>query len=299
MKRNFVDFVADLGRTLNFTKSNFYDINGLFVEKLPNQRYHLHLYSRDLKFSDKLKRVAMDSSDNLFKTIRVNNNNVLVALLPKNNSIYKIKPMEENNRYKERIIQFTTGLNRTILDVLLMTKIKKYPIEYIVCNRQDTFIAFERGTDAVLAMGELKDQQIEAFFTNNVAYVEYVDNTANDLQQGDANLQITANNNSRVVYDTNANQRTRRYRQRTQYANNNRSDNRNHRASGARQRNEINNNPYQRNRQARFIENVQQSTRRREFRSQGRVINNCRRNNNNQSFNPNNYKVVLVPKRRR
>jgi hypothetical protein len=298
MKRNFVDFVADLGRTLNFTKSNFYDVNGLFVEKLPNQRYHLHLYSRDLQFSDKLRRVALDSRDNLFKTIRVNNNNVLVALLPQNNSIYKIKPMEDNNIHKERIIQFTTGLNRTILDVLLMTKIKKYPIEYIVCNRQDTFIAFERGTDAVLAMGELKDQQIEAIFTNNVAYVEYVDNTANELQQGEANLQITANNNSRVVYDINANQRTRRDSHRRQYANNNGSSNRGHRANGARQRNEINNHPYQRNRQARFNENVQQSTRRQEFRAQGRVINNRRRNDNNQPFNPNNYKLVLVPKRR-
>lgn len=170
----------EIGKQLKFTKSSFKDVNGLFVQYLPNSRYHLHIYSRDSQLAEKLSAIAKPSADQHFKTLEIGRNNVLFAVPPFNNSFYRVRLMQHGDPLHERVIQFTTGPNRFIMDILLLVDITKHPIDYIVCNRDTSFIGFKNGTDAMLVMDILRTHSIIATLSTSTAYVQYMENNNNN-----------------------------------------------------------------------------------------------------------------------
>ncbi|KAL7010473.1 hypothetical protein ACKWTF_004116 [Chironomus riparius] len=174
-KRTVKDFVATLCRQLNFTRTNYKEINGIFVENLQNNRYHLHVYPKSDEFKEGLKNAAKTTSDPHYLSIEINKTNSLFIMPPFNNSVYRVFPMERTCELFEKVIEFTTGIHQTIMDVLLIIDNHKYKILYIVCNRAKTYIAFHNGTDAMEMMELLRSQQYSPKFASCYAKVIYVD----------------------------------------------------------------------------------------------------------------------------
>ncbi|KAL7033484.1 hypothetical protein ACKWTF_007601 [Chironomus riparius] len=196
-KKSIKDVIVDIGKQLKFTKSSFKEINGVFVEYLPTSRYHLHIYSRDVNFSAHLNGIAKSSADENFKTIEICKSNILFVSPPYNNSAYSVKLMRSSDQFYEKVIKFATGPNRSIIDILLLIDVIKHPVHYIVCNRDDSYICFKEGTDAVLAIDLLRSNQIHAIYSNSTAYVEYINERANIAgiiaQRADNNPRININ----------------------------------------------------------------------------------------------------------
>ena len=133
-KRTVKDFIGSVCRQLNFTRSNYKDINGLFMENLQNNRFHLQIYSRITDFMESLKNIGKSTS--ILITCLWSRTNHLFKLPPYNNSIYKLFPMEQY----EKVIEFSTGINQTIMDILLLIDTNKYKLKYIVCTRSRSFL---------------------------------------------------------------------------------------------------------------------------------------------------------------
>ena len=174
-KRTVKDFIATICRQLNFTRTNYKEINGIFVENLQNNRYHLHIYPRGDEFKEGLKNVAKTTSDPNYLSIEINKTNHLFVMPPANNSVYRVFPMDKNCELFEKVIEFTTGVHQTIMDVLLLIDNHKYKIVYIVCNRAKSYIAFQNGTDAMEMMELLRSQQFAPRFASFYAKVTYVE----------------------------------------------------------------------------------------------------------------------------
>ena len=172
-KKSIKDVIVDIGKQLKFTKSNFKEINAIFVQDLATSRYHLHLYSRDVNFPAQLNAIAKSSADENFKTIEICKSNVLYVTPPHNSSVYDVRLMANTDEFHEKVIKFNTGPNRSIIDMLLLIDVNKHPIHYIVCNRDNTYVCFKDGTDAVLVIDLLKSNQINANYSISTAYIKY------------------------------------------------------------------------------------------------------------------------------
>lgn len=300
--------IVDIGKQLKFTKSSYKEINGLFLEELQNSRYHLHLYSRDENFGTLLNTIAKPSSEKDFKTIEICKNNYLFIIPPFNNSVYNVRPLVRNDVLFEKVIQFPTGPGRTILDILLLIDVVKYPIHYIVCNRDDTFIAFKEGTDALLVMELLKSSNIHANLSSSYATVNYVEAGENQVPEMVVEtpvLQVTANNNFRTVRSAVRPINQRQFRRNASFSqrrhqNNNSNVRNNNRGrmqgNGRNWQNQHNNHrsQVQQNRQALQNHRFQQN-RRYQRASQQNSMRNVRINVPNQ-VNPNDYNIIFVPK---
>lgn len=195
-RRTVKEFIGSICRKLNFTRSNYKEINGLFVESLNNNRFHLHVYARDDEFKEKLESAGRPTSDPNYLSMEINNTNNLFVLPPFNNSVYRVFPMERNCELYEKVIEFTTGVHQTIMDVLLLVESNKFKIRYVVCNRAKTFIAFYNGTDAMEMMEILRSQHFSTKFASCYAKFVYVEGN-NQLQVNDPprNIQPRQNNN--------------------------------------------------------------------------------------------------------
>lgn len=178
-KRTVKDFIGTICRQLNFTRTNYKDINGLFVENLPNNRYHLHVYSRNDDFKQQLQSIAKSTNSPNYLSVEINKINHLVILPPINHSIYRVHQMERDCELYEKVIEFTTGAHKTIMDILLMIDINKYKIQYVVCNRTKTFIALQNGTDAMEMMELLRSQHFTPRFATCYAKITYVEGNVN------------------------------------------------------------------------------------------------------------------------
>lgn len=195
-KRTVKDFIGSICRQLNFTRSNYKDINGLFVENLQNNRFHFHIYSRSNDFMESLKNIGKSTSDPNYMSLEINRTNHLFLLPPHNNSIYRLFPMERTCEQYEKVIEFSTGINQTIMDILLLIDTSKYKIKYIVCTRSRSFVEFFNGTDAMEIMELLRSQHLSPKFSTCYAKVIYVENNAS-LQEANPpqnNNQLRINN---------------------------------------------------------------------------------------------------------
>ncbi|KAL7028341.1 hypothetical protein ACKWTF_005807 [Chironomus riparius] len=175
-RRTVKEFVGSICRKLNFTRSNYKDINGLFVENLQNNRYHLHVYTRNDEFIQGLKNIGKSTSDPNYMSLEINRTNHLFLLPPYNNSSYKLFPMERNCEQYEKVIEFSTGINQTIMDILLLIDTNKYKIKYIVCTRTRSYVEFFNGTDAMEILELLRTQQYNPKFSSCYAKIIYVEN---------------------------------------------------------------------------------------------------------------------------
>ena len=164
---------------MNFTRSNYKDINGVFVENLPNSRYHLHIYARNEEINEGLRRISTRNNDANFLSLEINKSTHLVALPPFNNSTYKIYPLERDNDLFEKVVEFSTGIQQTIMDILLLIDTKNVKFSYIVCNRAKTYIAFNNGTDAMEFMELLRSQQYSPKLSTFYARLTYVEDNNN------------------------------------------------------------------------------------------------------------------------
>jgi hypothetical protein len=201
-RRDIKDLIADIGRLLDFTKSNYHDINGVFLEFTQNERYHAYLYSRDDNFASRLVTKASDTDNNKFKSLNINKHNIVFAVPPHHKAIYSIVDMEMDSAMKEKVIQFATGPTRTILDIMCIIDTKQYPIQYLVCNRANTFVAYVNGTDAILVAEKLRKLQIETLFSTSFAVIEYPEDEpvlepmSQQRQQVSRNIQRNNSNGS-------------------------------------------------------------------------------------------------------
>lgn len=182
-KRTVKDFIGSICRQLNFTRTNYKEINGIFVEKLQNNRFHLHIFSRSDEIKEGLQNIGKSTSDPNYLSIEINKINHLFVMPPFNNSVYRVLPMERNCEFFEKVIEFTTGINQTIMDVLLLIDTNKYKILYLVCNRAKTFIAFQNGTDAMEMMELLRSQHFSPKFASCYAKLLYVEESNQPRQQ--------------------------------------------------------------------------------------------------------------------
>lgn len=174
-RRTVKDFIGSICRKLNFTRSNYKEINGVFVESLNNNRYHLHVYARDDEFKDKLETAGKSTSDPNYRSMEINNTNHLFVLPPFNNSVYRVYPMERHCEFYEKVVEFTTGVHQTIMDVLLLIESNKFKIRYVVCNRARTFIGFYNGTDAMEMIEILRTQNYSPKYASCYAKFVYVE----------------------------------------------------------------------------------------------------------------------------
>ena len=195
-KRTVKDFIGSICRQLNFTRSNYKDINGLFMENLQNNRFHLHIYSRNNDFMESLKNIGKSTSDPNYMSLEINRTNHLFILPPYNNSIYKLFPMERNCEQYEKVIEFSTGINQTIMDILLLIDTNKYKLKYIVCTRSRSYVEFFNGTDAMEIMELLRTQQYNPKYSSCYAKIIYVENNASlpEANPPQNNNQISINN---------------------------------------------------------------------------------------------------------
>lgn len=196
-RRTVKDFIGSVCRKLNFTRSNYKEINGLFVESLNNNRYHLHIYARDDEFKEKLENAGKPTSDPNYFSMEINSANNLFVLPPFNNSVYRVFPMERTSELFERVLEFTTGVHQTIMDILLLIEAHKFKFMYVVCNRAKTYIAFYNGTDAMEMMEVLRSQQYSPRFASCYAKFVYMEGPENVCRREPArDLQFPHNNNS-------------------------------------------------------------------------------------------------------
>ena len=161
-----------MGRKLNFTRSNYKDINGLFAEALPNQRYHLYIYTRNTEIHQQLRDAAKQTSDQNYLSLEMNKMNNLFILPPFCDQIYRVQALNQHHELYEKVIEFPTGPNNTMIDLLNMIDTKKYRMNYIVCNREKSFISFRDGIDAIEAVNILRHQNIVASFANCYAHID-------------------------------------------------------------------------------------------------------------------------------
>ena len=186
-RRSVKDFIMSICRKLNFTRINHQTIGAIFLENLPNSRYHLHIYERENQLKEGLKKSSVPSTDNNFHTLNLNGANHLYILPPFNRSTYRVKPLTQDDELFEKVIEFKTGIQQTLIDVMLTINTNIYKIQYIVCTREKTFIAFFNGTDAAEVINNLKQQNINAVLSSHFAYIEYIDEIqhieANDVQE--------------------------------------------------------------------------------------------------------------------
>ena len=171
-KKSIKDFITDLGRKLNFTNSSYRDVNGLFVEALPNQRYHLFIYTRNNDIHQQLRQAAKPTSDQNYLSLEMNKMNNLFILPPFSNTIYRVQALNQQHELHEKVIEFTTGARTNILDILNLIDCKKYRINYIVCNREKSFVCFRDGIDAIEGVDILRRQNIFASFANCYAHLD-------------------------------------------------------------------------------------------------------------------------------
>lgn len=295
-RRNAKDVLVTLGKKLEFVHSSYKDINGLFVEPIENNRFHLFLYSRDENFGERLKAVSITNNQR-FYTLNNSNYNVMFSLPETNLATYKLAGLEPGHDLYEKVIQFSTGAHRNILDLLLAVDVTRHPIKYIVSNRENSFIAFSSGTDAVLVMAKLRTMKIESAFSTMYAYVDLpIDRIAEEQQamEVDAQIhQVRAPNRRRNVANHNNNTR--------QHDRGNHLQNDTNRRDMPRQRNN-NRQPFRQEQQARdftapYRGRVQQAFRG-PFRGRGRNNNRGRQIQVHvpRNYSPNDYNIVFVPR---
>jgi len=98
--------------------------------------------------------------------------NNLFIVPPFCNQIYRVQAMNQQHELFEKVIEFSTGANNNIIDILNIIDTRKYRINYIVCNREKSFIAFRDGIDAFEGMNILRNQNIFASFANCYAHID-------------------------------------------------------------------------------------------------------------------------------
>ena len=182
--------MGSICRQLNFTRSNYKEINGLFVEKLQNNRFHLHIYSRNDDIKTQLENIGRSTlNDPNYFSLQINNVNHLFVVPPFNNSVYRLYPMERNCEFFEKVIEFSTGIHQTIMDIMLLIDTNKFKIQYIVCNRAKSYIAFYNGTDAMEVIELLRSQHYNPKFATCYAKIFYVDDNQPQLNVQQPNVQ--------------------------------------------------------------------------------------------------------------
>ncbi|KAL7034923.1 hypothetical protein ACKWTF_008182 [Chironomus riparius] len=174
-RRSIKDLVSSICRKLQFTSSGYKDINGLFIEKLVNNRYHLHMYTRNEEIHHKLRELAKKTSDENYLSLELNRINHLFTLPPFNNVTYKVDQMNRDHELFEKVLEFKTGSRQTIMDVMLAVDIQRHRINYIVCNREKTYICFCEGTDAIEVQNKLRIDGVIATYSNCYAHIEYLE----------------------------------------------------------------------------------------------------------------------------
>jgi len=181
-KRTVKDFIGSICRQLNFTRTNYKEINGIFVENLQNNRYHLHVYPRSDEIKEGLQQIGKATSDANYLSVEINKVNHLFIMPPFNNSVYRVFPLDRTCELFEKVIEFSTGVHQTIMDILLLIDTSKYKILYLVCNRAKTYIAFNNGTDAMEMMEILRSQHFSPKFSNCYAKLIYVEGDQSQQQ---------------------------------------------------------------------------------------------------------------------
>ncbi|XP_070499044.1 uncharacterized protein [Chironomus tepperi] len=174
-KRTVKDFLGSVCRQLNFTRTNYKEINGIFVENLQNSRFHLHIHSKGEQFKSGLLGICKSTSDPNYSSIEINKTNHLFVTPPFNNSVYRLFPMDRSSECYEKVIEYNTGIHQTIMDILIIVDSQKYKIQYVVCNRAKTYIAFINGTDAMEMMQLLRSQHFSPKFSTCYAKLIYIE----------------------------------------------------------------------------------------------------------------------------
>lgn len=146
------------------------------MEQLPNQRYHLYLYSRNLDLQQQLKEASKPTSDPNYMSLEMNKTNNLFIVPPYCDSVYRVQNLHPQHELYEKVIEFNTGCINTMIDILNMIDVKKYRINYIVCNREKTFIAFRDGIDAIEGVNILRRYEISASFAKCYAHIDHEGN---------------------------------------------------------------------------------------------------------------------------
>jgi hypothetical protein len=102
----------------------------------------------------------------------MNKMNNLFILPPFCNQIYRVQALNQQHALFEKVIEFQTGAANNIIDILSLIDTKKYRINYIVCNRERSFIAFRDGIDAIEAINVLRSRDIYASFATCYAHID-------------------------------------------------------------------------------------------------------------------------------
>jgi hypothetical protein len=176
------DFIGGICRQLNFTRTNYKEINAIFIENLQNSRYHLHLYPRSQVIKEGLENIGKATSDPNYLSVEINKMNHLFVMPPFNNSVYRVLPMDRTCELYEKVIEFSTGIHQTIMDILLLVDTSKYKISYLVCNRAKSYIAFNNGTDAMEVMEILRSLHFAPKFSTCYAKLIYVEGNQSQQQ---------------------------------------------------------------------------------------------------------------------
>ncbi|KAL7010663.1 hypothetical protein ACKWTF_011799 [Chironomus riparius] len=108
----------------------------------------------------------------------MNKMNNLFILPPFSNAIYRVQALNQQHELYEKVIEFQTGANNNILDILNLIDCKRYRIKYIVCNREKSFIGFRDGIDAIEGVDILRRHNIFASFANCYAHVDFEGNNS-------------------------------------------------------------------------------------------------------------------------
>lgn len=111
----------------------------------------------------------------------MNRANHLFIVPPFNNVTYRVDPINRNDEYFEKVVEFKTGVRQTIMDIILMIDIQRHKINYIVCNRERTYVAFREGTDAIEVMNKLRQNGIASSYATCYAYIAYLEDNAEDV----------------------------------------------------------------------------------------------------------------------